>query len=130
MSCLEGIIQFDPDGEESECSTVHSEGQASDQVQEDILGDPEGEDDESEDEDPGTIEENETDNSASDENDTVTVGAVHYAVTSSKRRSRLDRLSTRGCQGSRGLPRRSALQFGTDMTRRIEFVAAWKRRGT
>ncbi len=50
MSCLEGIIQFDPDEEESECSTVHSEGQ------EDILGDPEREDDESEDEDPGTIE--------------------------------------------------------------------------
>jgi hypothetical protein len=80
MSCLEGIIEFAPDGEESECSTVYSEGQARDQLQEDILEDPEREDDESEDEDPGTIEEDETDNSASDEDDTVTLGGVQYAV--------------------------------------------------
>ncbi len=41
MSCLEGIIEFAPDGEESECSTVYSEGLARDQLEEDIVGDPE-----------------------------------------------------------------------------------------
>jgi hypothetical protein len=86
MSCLEGIIEFAPDGEESECSTVDSEREGSVSSEEDVVGDPQGEDDESENEDPGTVEEDETDNSASDEDDMVTVGGVHYAVSASKRR--------------------------------------------
>ncbi len=87
MSCLEGIIEFAPDGEESECSTVYSEGLARDQlVEEDILRDPEREDDDSADEDPGTIKEEETDASGNDEDDTVTVGNVVYQINAAKRR--------------------------------------------
>jgi hypothetical protein len=86
MSCLEGIIEFAPDGEESECSTVDSEREGSVASEEDVLGDLQEEDDESENEDPETVEEDETDNSASDEDDMVTVGGVHYAVSASKRR--------------------------------------------
>jgi hypothetical protein len=82
MSCLEGIIEFAPDGEESECSTVDSEREGSVASEEDVLG----EYDESDNEDPGTVEEDETDNSASDEDEMVTVGGVHYAVSASKRR--------------------------------------------
>ena len=57
MSCLEGIIEFAPEGEESDCSTVHSEREGSVASEEDVLGDPQGEDGDSEDEDPGTVEE-------------------------------------------------------------------------
>ena len=86
MSCLEGIIEFAPEGEESDCSTVYSEREGSVASEEDVLGDPQGEDGDSEDEDSGTVEEDETDDSASDEEGMVTVGGVHYAVSASKRR--------------------------------------------
>ncbi len=65
--------------------TVDSEREGSVASEEDVLADPEIEDDESENEDLGTVEEDETDNSASDEDDMVTVGGVHYAVSASKR---------------------------------------------
>jgi hypothetical protein len=74
------------DKEESECSTVNSEREGSVASEEDVLGDPQREDDESENEDPGTVEGDETDNSESDEDDMVPVGGVHYAVSASKRR--------------------------------------------
>ena len=86
MTCLEGIIEFAPEGEESDCSTVYSEREGSVASEEDVLGDPQGEDGDSENEEQGTVEEDDTDDSDSDEDGTVTVGGVHYAVSASKRR--------------------------------------------
>ncbi len=86
MCCLEGIIQFAPEGTASECSTEYSEGAERDALEEDILGDPEREEDLSGDEDPGTVEEQDTDDSDRDECETVTVGGVRYEVTSTKRK--------------------------------------------
>ncbi len=65
MCCLEGIIQFAPEGTASECSTEYSEDAERDALEEDILGDPEREEDLSGDEDPGTVEEEDTDDSDS-----------------------------------------------------------------